>query len=220
MLITNDGRPAFMFRQMFQQPFFDKPKEGEENTDDDKSKENEEEEPEESKSMTDAQKAYVAKVREEAIAAAKAELDLDKVKADAKAEAKADLEKEQKTAQRKLAQQKAKDDGDKDEILRLANEERDLAKKEAEDLKVENQKVKDETTKIRIAAKHKLPDGWHVRLLGKNEAEWEKDAAELAKAAPVKAPKVDLETGERGTGTAEQQKTVAGKKASTLTSMF
>lgn len=114
------------------------------------------------------------------------------------------IEKDRKAAERTAAKNKATEEGNHAEVIRLAAEERDAAKAEAEQAKKEAQAVKDENIKIRIAAKHKLPDGWHSRILGDNEAAWEADAAEMAKGLPAhKGP--NLEGGQKGLSTKEAQ---------------
>jgi hypothetical protein len=136
-----------------------------------------------------------------------------------KSETLAEIEKDRKAAERKSAREKADKDGDHAEALRLANEERDLAKAEGEKAKKDAQAVIDQATKMRIAAKHKLPDGWHDRLIGSNEAEWDADAASVAKGLPAhKGP--EMEGGNRGKGTQEEQQKSANAATTQARSMF
>lgn len=111
---------------------------------------------------------------------------------------------------------------DKAEAERLqAVKDGDLAKqlKLAEDRRVEAEnKLKerdDEALRLKASAKYKLPEGWHARLKGTTEAEYDADAKSLAaQVAPPKPPK--MENGEQPPGdTTEIAKTTENKLRAT-----
>jgi hypothetical protein len=60
-----------------------------------------------------------------------------------------------------------------------------------------------ESLRLRVAQRHSLPEGWHVRLVGETEQELDQDAAKMAEQLkPPTAPNFELNRGnqQRHTG--------------------
>lgn len=122
--------------------------------------------------FTPAQQAHIDRVIEDRLARQRAQFKKQEDEQKAKAEA---LRLAEQGEFKMLADQRA---------ARIAELENDLKAREVN------------TLRATIAARHKLPEHWIVRLVGETEAEIDTDAARIAKdLAPPKAP--NAEGGER-----------------------
>ena len=137
-----------------------------------------------------------------------------------KEELKLEQEKTRKSDLRKIANDKAKADGNTTELLRLKEEEKEVERLEKEGLKLELQRTRDTNTKLALASKYKLPAGYENRLLGSTLVEWEADAAQVAKDLPTTATRPNMDGGNKQTSTKEAQTTSAKRVASNLVSSF
>jgi len=106
--------------------------------------------------------------------------------------AKTEIERQQEDARREAERQQAIKDGDLQKQIDLTVKERDDAIKERDQAIADLATERDTNLRLRIAAKHKLPEGWHTRLQGKTEAELDADAAIVAKTVSTpRAPKTE-----------------------------
>jgi len=124
----------------------------------------------------------------------------------------AQQQKEKLAADRKAAREKAEADGNTSEALRLEREQVAADRSEAEKLRAEAAKDKIDALKLKIATKHKLPDGWAERLKGTTEAEIEADAAVIAKTLPTHKV-AETEGGNKGNSGNKEQAAISANRA-------
>lgn len=129
----------------------------------------------------------------------------------------ADARTEGRTAGKTQAEQDAErkrteESGDKDAKIKLLEGDKGTLQSRIDELEGQLAQRDDETVRLRVAAKYKLPEGWHVRLQGKSEADYDRDAKEMAKQVAPPKP-LDREPGQRGDKTPDAQKKASQERA-------
>jgi hypothetical protein len=167
--------------------------------------------------LTDAHKKWVEKQRAKAAEEAKSTVDVEK----AKQEAVDAYKREQQAAARRAKQDQAAKDGDKDAQIAAITEERDTLRTDNERLSRELANSQTDVLKAKIATEFKLPPEMAKRLVGSNEAELRADAKDLSKSVKTTTPPPpNMEGGNRGSASPEDQRKSAQRSVAPAVNMF